>query len=60
MMISYSGLGGAELGCMGNEQGCSLAVSTLGKESLVERVWSQKCPFKERKGIEMAEDKVRL
>ena len=48
------------MGCMGNEQGCSLAVSTLGKESLVERVWSQKCPFKERKGIEMAEDKVRL
>lgn len=48
------------MGCMVNEQGCSLAVSTLGKESLVERMWSQKGPFKERKGIEMAEDEVRL
>ena len=59
MMIIYSGLGGV-FGVMGNEQGCSLAVSTVGKESLVETVWSQKGPFKERKGIEMAEDGVRL
>lgn len=59
MMISYSGLGGV-FGVMGNEQGCSPAVSTLSKESLVETVWSQKGPFKERKGIEMVEDGVRL